>query len=62
MPEGSALYDLERDPEERGDRKARERRVARELAAQAARGAAMGPAVSLGAQDREALRELGYVE
>ena len=57
-----ALYDLERDPEERSDRSAEDPRLAGELAAQGADGGAMGPAVPLGAQDVEALRELGYLQ
>ena len=61
-PDGRALYDLERDPEERFDRSAEDPRLAGELAAQGADGGAMGPAVPLGAQDVEALRELGYVQ
>jgi arylsulfatase A-like enzyme len=61
-PGGRALYDLERDPEERSDRSAKDPRLARELAAQAGKRAEMGPALSQGAQDLEALRELGYVE
>ncbi len=61
-PGGRALYDLERDPEERSDRSAKDPRLARELAAQAGKRAEMGPALSRSAQDLEALRELGYVE
>ncbi len=57
-----ALYDLERDPQERSDRSAREKRLVRRLAASAGRRAEMGPAVPLDAQDVEALRELGYAE